>query len=580
MAQTCASDPAVAGTPSAAPSAWTVSGILESTGTGINCHTLTNGLDLTLGPDLAMGTEGTPLTERGIEADGDGNNDIAVKGSAVIHATGSGIYMTRDGTGLLGLELTDGRIVVTGADEGDGIDLLHTGEASADSKGIRIVSGADIDLSGNTTADKTGIYAHTDGAPETGGRATATVPITVRVTGGTIDVGTSAGGSEEGTAVWVNQHAKGDTAITVEPGAALGREGSVAGGKGIYVLHESVSEGDITITHRGRIYGGDGIYVNNDSTSERKGNIAITTDPGSTTVAQGDRADGIVTWISRATGTGDIAITHNGEITAGLRGIYTYNDGKGHVTVTTGKGSGIVSRGVSDDDENEFYGGISAGLWGASSDADAAVTHGGGIMSRGEGVYAFNRVSSAGGTGAVRVTTVEGSRVAAEGRGILVWHRGTGRSHVTVRGTVTGDSAHTDGGGTGYAGVRILVTEDDTRAGGGGELVIGPRAHVSSGSGTAVRIDARAGDWTVVLERDGYGLAGHLEGRILNADSAATAFRARAGETGAATALSVGDRVDMRGRTNGVYDRVHRTRLATVTGGHEFKKVSETRCLP
>ena len=568
MAQTCASAPTVAGTPSAAPSAWTFSGTLSSTGTGIDCSTLTNGLDMTLGPGLAMGT-GTPLTVRGIfvDAEGDGNGDVTVTGAAVIHSSQSGIYMQRDGTGLLGVELTGGRIAVTGTAEGNGIRLRHKGEAGEDSKGVRIVSGADIDLSGHTSAGKTGISVTTVDAPAVSGRSTTTVPVTVRVTGGTIDVGTSA--SEEGRAVSVNQHAKGDTDITVEPGASLGREGSVAAEAGIYVLHQAASEGDITITHRGRIYGGVGIDARNESTSGKKGNITITTDPGSVTVAKGDAKDGMDVGIMEATATGDIKITHNGGMDVTGTGIFTYNYGTGDVAVTTGRGSVIVTRGDSS-------AGINASLRDSAATGDVTVTHGGGITATDEGIYASNRNMS-GGTGTIEVTTERGSVVTADKQGILVWHRGTGRFGVTVRGKVTGDSAYTGEGDTKYAGVHIQVKEDDTRAGGGGGIVIGERAHVSSKSGTAIKVDARAGAVTVVLERDGYGLAGHLDGKILNADSTATAFSARTGETGAATALKVGDRVDMRGRTMGVFDAVHRTRLDTVTGGHEFKKLSETR---
>ena len=571
MAQTCASAPTVAGTPSAAPSAWTFGGTLASTDTGISCNTLTNGLDMTLGPGLEMGT-GTPLTERGIfvDADGDGNGDVTVKGAAVIHSSQSGIYMKRDGTGLLGVELTGGRIAVTGATEGFGIRLWHKGEADKDSKGVRIVSGADIDLSGHTSAGKAGISVTTVDAPKASGRSTTTVPVTVRVTGGTIDVGTSESGNEEGRAVSVNQHAKGDTAITVEPGASLGREGSVAAEAGIYVLHQATGEGDITITHRGRIYGGIGIDARNESTSGKRGSITITTAPGSVTVAKGDVKDGMDVGIMDATATGDIKITHNGGMDVTGTGIFTYNYGTGDVAVTTGRGSVIVTRGDSS-------AGINASLRDSAATGDVTVTHGGGITAKDEGIYASNRNKS-GGTGTIEVTTERESVVTADKQGILVWHRGTGRFGVTVRGTVTGDSAYTGEGDTEYAGVRIQVKEtEDTRAGGGGGIVIGERAHVSSKSGTAIRADARAGAVTVVLERDGYGLAGHLDGKILNADSTATAFSARIGEDGAATALKVGDRVDMRGQTMGVFDAVHRTRLDTVTGGHEFKKLSETR---
>ena len=504
VAQTCISTPAVTGTPSSAPAAWTFGGTLERTDTGITCRTLTNGMDMTLGPGLEMGT-GTPLTGRGIEAlaEGADDRDVTVTGAAVIHSSQSGIYMTRDGTGLLGVELTGGRIAVTGAAEGNGIRLKHTGKAGADSRGIRIVTGADIDLSGNTTAGKAGILVRTLVTPAETGRSTRTVPVTVRITGGTIDVGTSAEGSEEGTAVSVNQHAKGDTAITVEPGASLGREGSVAAAYGIYVEHQATSEGDIAITHKGRIYGGHGIYVSNESTSERKGNIAVTTDPGSVTVAKGDGKrginafssatggtgditvthnggidaggnglqaynngtgdvtvttgrgsgivakgdgkDGIEAGIAKATGTGDIAVTHNGGIDAARIGIFTHSYGTGHVTVTTGSGSGIVARGTS---------GINASVRGSAATGDVTVTHGGSVSAEAEGIYVSNRNTS-GGTGTIRVTTEKGSAVTARKQGILVWHRGTGRFGVTVRGRVTGDSAYTGEGDTEYAGVRI-----------------------------------------------------------------------------------------------------------------------------
>ncbi len=576
MAQTpqpnCASDPAVAGTPSAAPSMWTFSGTLESTGTGIFCQTLTNGLDLTLGSGLAMGTKGTPLTGHGVSvvADGDGNNDVAVKGAAVIHSSQSGILMRRDGTGLLGLELTGGRIVVAGTATGSGIEARHTGAADEDSKGVRIVSGADIDLSRHTSTSKYGIWVNTNGAPSANGRSTATVPVTVRVTGGTIDVGTSAGGSDEGGALRMDQHAKGDIDITVEPEAALGREGSVAANAGIDVSIHPTAESDIAITHRGRIYGGHGIYVRNLSTSEKKGNVAITTDPGSVTVAKGKDKYGILAGIDKAAGRGVLTVTHNGSIDAAERsGIYVYSYAKGDVSVTTGRDSATVSRGTG---ENET--GVRADARG--SPGKVTVVHRGVITAKGAGIRAANRMKASG-TWTISVTTERGSVVTAERQGILVWHQGTGRSGVTVRGTVRGDSARTGESGTEYAGVHIQVKEDDTRAGGGGTVTVGPRARISSGSGTAIKVDARAGGWTVILEKDGDGLASHLDGRILNADSTAAVFKTRAGESGAETVLSAGDRVDMRGKTNGVYERVHRTELEAITGGHQFREQSQTR---
>ena len=711
----------------------------DGTTTAIFCQTLTGGLEMTLGPDLQLGTEASPLTDRGIfvDAEDDGNNDIVVMGSGTIYTDSIGIRSRRDGTGLLKLEFMAGKIVSVGTDEGFGIYLLHKGEAGQEAKGIHIASGADIDLSAQTTAGKVGIHADTTGAP-----ADATIPIEIRVTGGTIDVSDPASSTPTvgGSAIKAEQYAKGDIAITVEKAARLGTKEAIAGAHGIEAWLRPASEGDIAITHRGRIHGGVGIFVRSDATSAEKGNITITTDTGSTIVAkefkeyaeideegilasiteaastgditiahngeidadgigiyannsgkgaitvttgtgskvtagedgidanggggieiahngeiqadekgitasssgagdvtvttgagskvtsgeegiyvwlqstsesdltiahkgaidavgdgiaiynegmgdvtvttgtgstimaQGSSNDGIFAYINTNTSTGDITITHNGSIEAGARGIYTYNDGTGSLTVTTGAGSKIVARGEDPDDDS----GIRAGLWGAASTADVAITHGGEITAKSTGINAFNRVASAGGTGTVRVTTAAGSKVAAEKQGILVWHQGTGPFDVAVRGMVMGDSARTSGSDTDYAGVHIQVKEEDTRAGGGGKIVLGPRAHLSAKSGTAIKADERAGAVTVILEKDEYGLAGHLDGKILNADSTTTAFKARPGETGPEMALSVGDRVDMRGATQGVYDKVHRTQLMRIMGGHEFKKLSET----
>ena len=603
----------------------------DGTTEAISCDTLTGGLEMTLGPDLQLGTAASPLTERGVvvDADGDGNEDIVVMGSGTIYANQSGIWLQRDGTGLLKLEFAKGKIVAGGSTEGFGISLRHTGEENEESKGIHIVSGGDIDLSAHTSDSKQGIKATTANAA-----SNATIPIVIRVTGGTVDVSDPAGSTPGlgGSAIKADQYAKGDVAITVEKPARLGTKEAVAGAYGIEAWLWEDSEGDLTIVHRGGIHAGEGIFARSDATSVEKGNITITTEAGSTIVAKEvkeyDNIDeeGIEAAISNAANTGDIAITHNGAIDADGRGINASNSGKGDitvttgagskiaagkhgieasgkggveiahngavdaghiaifaidsgtgdVTVTTGSGSRIVARGDVDDSS-----GINASARGSAAAGDVTVTHGGELTAKDEGIYVSNRRASAAGTGTLSVTTARGSKVTAGKQGILVWHQGTGPFDVAVRGTVMGDSAHTSGSDTDYAGVHIQVkegeTEGETRPGGGGKLVLGPRAHLSAKSGTAIKIDERAGAVTVILEKDQYGLAGQLEGKILNADSTATAFKARAGETGAARTLSEGDRVDMRGETHGVYDKVHRTRLMPITGGHEFKKLSETR---
>ena len=607
----------------------------DGTTTAISCDTLTGGLEMTLGPDLKLGTEASPLADRGIFVDADdgdpGAKDIVIMGSGTIYTDTAGISLQRDGTGLLKLEFTQGKIVSGGTTEGVGIFLRHKGEASEEAKGIHVVSGADIDLSEHTSDSKVGIHATTGDAP-----ADATIPIAIRVAGGTIDVSDPASSNPTvgGSAVKAEQYAKGDIAITVEKAARLGTQEAVAGAYGIEAWLRAggegdSSEGDIRITHRGSIHAGTGIFARSDATSAEKGSIAITTEAGSTIVAKEFKEyrtiaeNGILAAITKAastgditiahkgeieaggrvidarnsgtgdvtvttgkgskitgdadgiyaTSTGDLTITHKGEIEVGGRGIFTIiNNGTGDFTVTTGAGSRIVARG-----EATFSSGINASVRGAGATGDVTVVHGGEITAKEEGIYVSNRKTSAAGTGAIRVTTARGSKVAAEKQGILVWHQGTGIFDVAVRGTVTGDSAHTSGSDTDYAGVHIQVKTTDTRAGGGGKIVLGPMAHLSAKSGTAIKIDERAGAVTVILEKDGYGLAGQLEGKILNADSTTTAFKARTGETGMEMALKVGDRVDMRGATHGLYDKVHRTQLMTITGGHEFKKVSEIR---
>ena len=669
----------------------------------ITCQTLTGGLEMTLGPDLKLGTEASPLTDRGVlvDAEGDGNNDIVVMGSGRIYTNQSGIEMRRDGTGLLKLEFTAGQIVSGGSTDGVGIFLQHKGEAGQEAKGIHLVSGADIDLSAQTSDAKVGIHATTEDAP-----ADATIPIEIRVTGGTVDVSDPASSSPTvgGSAIKADQYAKGDVAITVEKAARLGTKEAIAGAYGIEAWLRAASEGDIAITHRGSIHAGEGIFVRSDATSAEKGSIAITTEAGSTIVAKEFKdystiyEDGISARIEEAASTGDITITHNGAMEAGKRGIYTYNRGEGSVTVTTGASSKIVAgttgmevrinkatstgaitithKGEIDADGRGIYAtnggtgavtvttgtgsqiaaggdgmeagvsqatgtgtvtithkgaidagrigiftynygtgdvtvttgpgsqiiargdasssGLNASVRGAAATGDVTVLHRGEIISTGAegGIYVSNRNTSDKGTGTLSVTTAAGSKVAAEKQGILVWHRGTGKAYVTVRGAVMGDDAYTSGSETTYAGVHIQVKATDPRAGGGGEIVLGPRGHVSAKSGVAIKIDQRAGTWTLLLEEDQDGLTGHIEGEILNegevlsegtvlsknTEDAGTTmiFKARDGETGPERTLSVGDSVNMRGETQGIYDKVYGAQLMRTTGGHEFKKLSET----
>ena len=562
--------------------------------TQIHCRdvsgSLEGGLTLTVGPDARVGAEGDPVEDDAVEVNATvaGANAVSVVNSGSLYTDGRGIDIVRKGSGMLRVEHRDGgRIVSDGSsdDGGGGILAAHEGQADTVTKGIHVISAGDIDISKAPNSGKIGIEVTTVDAP-----ATSTVPVRVEVRGGRIDMGDSGATPEYGVGVTAFQYVRGDIDVTVGPGAWIGGNGK----HGVHAQLQSASVGNITVTHEGRIHSiGAGIYGvgHSTSTAAGTGDITVRTAPGSEIRAAinplntGYPARGVDVTIYSTAGVGDITVVHNGLIESGHEGIFAANFGTGDITVETGETGRIVTTGTRSGTGGytKYVMGIDASLRGTGRDGDITVTHRGAITAGDEGIAAviggsvhdyLNTESTRDTTsnGTIGVTTAKGSRVASESDGIFVWHNGGGDAAgqgtfgVTVRGRVTG-------GGEGYAGIHIAAKGD--AKGKGGTVTVGPRAYVGAGSGVAVRVDANAGPVAVVLERDRYGLAGHVEGTVLN--PAATAFSARTGEDGAATALKVGDRVDMRGETTGVHDAVHRTRLETVTGGHEFKKLSETR---
>ena len=550
---------------------------------------LEGGLTLTVGPDARVGAEGRPVDKDAVEVNATvaGANAVSVVNSGSLYTDTRGIDIVRAGSGMLRVEhRAGGRIVSNGAG-GGGILAKHEGQADTVTKGIHVISAGDIDISRAAKSGKIGIEATTDGAP-----ATSTVPVRVEVRGGRINVGDSGATPEHGTGVTAYQHARGDIDVTVGPGVWIGGNGK----HGVHAQLQPASVGNITVTHEGRIHtintGISGVG-HSTSTAAGTGDITLRTAPGSEIRSVANPLDtllpsrGVDATIYSTASAGDITVVHNGLIESAHEGIFAATLGTGDITVETGETGRIVATGTKKTVANGlvryYVAGIEASLRGTGREGDITVTHRGAISASHEGIAAAINGSVDGylntppardptSTGTIGVTTARGSRVASERDGIFVWHNGGGDAAgqgtfgVTVRGRVTG-------GGEGYAGIHIVAKGD--AKGNGGTVTVGPRAHVGAGSGVAVRVDANAGPVAVVLERDRYGLAGHVEGTVLN--PAATAFSARTGETGAATALKVGDRVDMRGETAGVFDAVHRTRLETVTGGHEFKKLSETR---
>ena len=210
--------------------------------------------------------------------------------------------------------------------------------------------------------------------------------------------------------------------------------------------------------------------------------------------------------------------------------------------------------------------GIAAFAYGTSATVPITVNVSGGSMTAaGHGIHVENK-----GIGKIAVTVDEGAMVTAKMDGVHVDGAGTfAAGHatragertqmVTIRGMVTGGSGE-------YAGVHMVE---------GGTLVIGPRAQVSAQSGVAIKANA-AGDLVIVLETDKDGLVGNLDGRILN-DKMTTFQTRHVDDAGTETTLAMGSMVNMRGETQGVYDEVHRAKLMTSMGGHEFEKQTTRR---
>ena len=256
------------------------------------------------------------------------------------------------------------------------------------------------------------------------------------------------------------------------------------------------------------------------------------------------------------------------------------NSGTGDIKVTAGEGGSE---------------GVDASLKGAGRTGTIRMTHGGTIVSEeGHGIYGSIRGAAADfeaesisrdatSTGTIKVETAKGSKVTGGGDGIHLWHNGGGTAAgqdsfaVTIRGMVTGGEV---AGSTEYAGVRIAAK--GTAKGNGGTIVVGPYAHVTSGSGVAIQADDYAGDVVVLLEKDEEGFVSHVEGKILskNADTTGTMeFRTRPGQSGSPMDLEVGDRVNinLRDQAMTLYDVVKQAELKEITGGFQFEEVAIKR---
>ncbi len=380
--------------------------------TAISCTSLSGGLKMTLGSGLRLGTEAAPLAGRGIDvnADGAGGNDVVVKGAAVIHAGGDGIYMRRDGTGALKLELTGGTVSVAGAGKHG---IVAVSSATGD---VTITQGGGI-----TTKSGAGIFVSHTG---TGG-------IAVTHDGSIEAVG--------GSGMYINNEGTGGITVGTGKGSSIAVKG--AGQHGIFAFSNAAGgAGGITVTHDGSITTGNGggiqVYDNGDN---GKRDVSVTTGQGSEITAAGANQAGIYAQVLKGTGTGDVTVTHGGSIaTEGGTGIYANNQGTGGITVGTGQGSSIAVKGGGTNPH-----GILALSNAAGGAGDVTVTHGGSITTEnGQGIWA-----NTAGTGGITVGTGQGSSITVKGsdrQGILAFSNaagGAGDITVTHDGSITTEDA-------------------------------------------------------------------------------------------------------------------------------------------
>ncbi len=531
----------------------------------INCDpsglNLPDGLTLTLEKDGKVGTKDSPVGENGIYVDeandnsnagSAGKNAVTIVNSGEIYVThtasgytGAGINLIRRGEGLAKIHHKAGKVVGAGTQLDAGITMLHYGKADTVTEGMHIISAADIDLSGNTDPASQGIWASTAKAGSVA--SGSVIPIRIEVTGGTI-LGNSEVASK---GVRVDQYSEGDVTIDVAGGVKIGMRTAVLGGTGVQAGitdgdREIRGDSDVTITNNGEIYAGNAGYPNS----------------GGINVAHG--------------GTGTVRVKNGpgGKIFLGGSGAFFVEDGLDNES----GGIRVLYKGVTltpdakDEKKRavmiESSGMIESGSFGVyvktygDDDKSIPVTvhvKGGAVDAYRDGIYAANSFTAAGGV--IKVTVDEGAAVKSRQDGVHVdgalLKDGMRAQTVEVHGTVAG-------GGEGFAGVHMVK---------GGTVVIGPRAHVSAASGTAVKANAE-GDMTVILVMDGDGFTGTVDGEIRNA--AETVFKIR-DASGTETALTAGRALKSVGETKGVYRAVRTSVLEEAMNeggskvGYEFK---------
>ncbi len=431
----------------------------------------------------------------------------------IVDRSGAGIQLRRGGEGLAKVRHEAGKIVGAGTELDAGIYVVHTGKENGESEGIQIISAADIDVSGSTD-EANGIWANTTKSPAAGSE----IPIDIDITGGTI----LASSELYSTGVAVTQHTDGDITIDAAEGVKLGTRAAVIGGPGIYAggtNTEISGRSDVTITNNGEIHASGGGFNSSGGIRVTHGGV------GTVTVKNG--SGGMI-----FTGGADPLNSEIGGISVLYKGVTLDSDDKdGKPRAVVIESSGMI--------ESESFG-VYVKVYGddAKSIPVTVDVKGGSVDAVMHGIYVTNGFTSAGGV--IKVTVDEGASVKSRRDGVHVdgalLKDGTRAQTVEVHGTVAGGSRD-------FAGVHMVK---------GGTVVIGPRAHVSAASGTAIKANAE-GDMTVILVMDGDGFTGTVDGEIRNA--AETAFRIR-DASGTETALTAERALKSVGGTKGVYRAV------------------------
>ncbi len=620
--------------------------VVENDGAGSDSRT--DKIEIAIEADARIGTEEIPVGRYGVWAyyrDASAEGDMLIVNRGEIYGYYRGIYVYHAGSGDVAVETAKGSVTSKGilvdqSNSGEGGDIRVTnhgtirslrqrplyartltpsgeatlydgdidyynfhgiyvfhqdstmGTAASPSSEIAIVSSGDIDVRSN------GIYIDTRGDDD------SVVPVTVKVTGGTIKTeaedlhgihvySNHAGGDIEidlagviaqagGHGVYVrNQVDEGTTRVDIESGARIGTAETPVGENGVFVeTEDATNEIDLMVTNEGFIHAkGSGILALHISQGDvvakhLAGEIVAGDQPNAFFSLTEDHKTELADLKPRTAG---ILAIHGGsepqaasdETAADSQAPSTYEAKIGKIEIEskadiTSKGDGILAyvRDLNDAEEIPDIETIIPIMIDVS---------GGAITADGYGVYAETATAyedeDAPKAGKISVTVGEMATIRAKKDGVHVKGMRTFASDHARKGhydqTVTINGKVMGGAGE-HAGVRMVN---------GGTLVIGPKAEIGATSGTAVRADKAL---HVTLKENAHGQVAFITGKFLNSGDKTPNVFQRESTAGMTKAIAVGDAVKAtsgKTGTHGVYDAVFErmVTLRSITGGHQFK---------